>query len=150
MPGGLPKPFSRNLILAALFLTVIPALFHGSSFSQPLLDPDSQQCLNCHTDAAMTEGARLLVCHMGECDHPIGMDYTDIYRTKPGFRDPAKLDRAMKLPDNRIGCTTCHVPYNEYDHVMLSKKRGTDPNIPDPMLAVDSRGSNLCLQCHLK
>lgn len=142
------SPLPKALFLA--LLTALAALHGGASFAQPLLDPDSEQCLSCHRDAAMTEGPLILVCHMGECDHPIGIDYMEAFQKKGGFRNPSLLDKAMKLTDNRIGCTTCHVPYNEYDHLMLSKKRGTDPNIPDPMLSVDNRGSGLCLQCHMK
>ena len=62
----------------------------------------------------------------------------------------ASLDPAIRLIDGRIGCGTCHVPYTEANHQTLSNERSAFPSVPDPLLVMDNRRSELCLECHIK
>lgn len=120
----------------------------GSSLA---LDKDSEECLRCHFPAIANEFTGK-VCPLPDCDHPVGVDYYGSSATNPGLTPPAALNPAMKLPDNKIGCRTCHVPYSPGDHSELARIRKTrDPaSTPDPMLVVDNRRSGLCLNCHKK
>jgi hypothetical protein len=70
--------------------------------------------------------------------------------TNPGLRQPFDLDPSIKLVNNYIvGCTTYHVPYST-DDLILSTMEDRVPGSPDPMLVMDNRISELCLECHRK
>ena len=143
-----------------LFARFIPAavLLTGNLFSTGTLaagnagyalDEESIQCIKCH-EAFFAEGTPPKVCHKDGCDHPVAVDYARLASTNASLKSPSELDPAIRLFDGRVGCATCHVPYNEYDHLMLAGKRAAMPDIPDPMLNVDNTGSGLCLECHRK
>jgi hypothetical protein len=133
---------------AALLLALI-ALF-GSPDPSTALDRDTLECLGCH-DAAVATDVTLQVCSEPNCDHPFGIDYLSLSSENRGLRPPSLLPQPIKLVDNSsIGCGTCHVPYNLGDHSILSSMRNLYPEIPDPMLVMDNRQSQLCFGCHKK
>lgn len=114
------------------------------------LDTESQNCLSCH-DASVATDVTLQVCSEPDCDHPIGVNYVWAATQNAGLRDPILLNPNIRLVDGgSIGCGTCHVPYNSGDHAALSNQRAQYPDIPDPMLVIDNRRSELCLACHIK
>lgn len=121
-----------------------------SSPGHAFLDPDSIECMSCH-DAAVATDVTLQVCSLPDCDHPVGVDYVMAASSNHGLKQPFDLDPSIKLVNNSVGCTTCHVPYSPDDHTILSTMRGTVyPESPDPMLVMDNRISELCLGCHRK
>lgn len=138
-----------NVKAALIIMAAVSVSSFAYAQTAPVLDRDSQRCISCHKDVMAPEkpGA---VCHMGDCSHPVGVDYSVIARNRSGLRKPDELDSALKLVNNAIGCTTCHVPYNEYDHRMLAQKRKEVKDMSDPMLTMDNSGSKLCLGCHIK
>jgi len=114
------------------------------------LDAASIDCLSCHDGALATDSTVVTVCSEPDCDHPLGVDYRVLSAMNHGLKPTVLLDPQIKLVDNAtIGCTTCHVPYQQSNHVTLSTLRGMFPE-PDPMLSVDNTGSGLCLGCHDK
>lgn len=134
------------------FLCAVSALVlfsPGNAAAMVFLDTESTECIQCH-GSSVDPSVPQKVCHGGLCDHPVGVDYADLASRNPGLVKPAALNPAIKLTDGMIGCTSCHVPYNnQYDHQSLADRR-KDPSAPDPMLAVDNTASGLCLSCHLK
>lgn len=112
------------------------------------LDPESAECIFCHETVGVSD--TMMVCHTDVCDHPIGLDYAALSMRNPGYKKPSELDPAIKLPDGKIGCTTCHVPYSEANHLALAEQRRQFPSKPDPMLSVDNTRSALCNACHSK
>ena len=131
-----------------IFLAAI-ALFTALPVRAASLDPESEECIKCH-ETTVGGSTTPLVCHEGGCDHPIGVDYVALASKNPALMDPARLDPGIRLFDGRIGCGTCHVPYDRTNHLKLAEKRKKMPAIPDPMLSVDNTGSGLCMACHLK
>ena len=95
------------------------------------LDSESTRCMSCHNESAPFDTAD---------HHPIGVVYSKA----------ASLDPAILLINDRIGCGTCHVPYSEANHQTLSNERSAFPSVPDPLLVMDNRRSELCLECHVK
>lgn len=79
----------------------------------------------------------------------MGADYAEKTGNDRLLALSVELNPAVKLVGGRIGCTTCHVPYNEYDHRMLAAKR-KDKTAPDPTLVIDNSESALCMACHRK
>lgn len=75
-------------------------------------------------------------------DHPVGVRYPPIQRNGTSLRreyaSVAKLESegAIKLPNGRVECVSCHDPHNSLGI------RG--------MLVKSDRRSALCLTCHLK
>jgi len=75
-------------------------------------------------------------------DHPVGVRYPPIQRDGSALRRDyapvAKLESegAIKLPNGRVECVSCHDPHNSLGI------RG--------MLVKSDRRSALCLSCHLK
>ncbi len=144
----------RACLRASSFLlpgaVIILLLFNPATASSAGLDPGSIGCIGCH-ESLVDPDMPGRVCHSAGCNHPVGLDYAAHAARNPGYAPPAKLDPAMMLPGGIIGCTTCHVPYSEDDHKILADKRAKKgPLMADPMLAVDDRGSGLCLECHMK
>jgi hypothetical protein len=135
--------FASVLVTASLAFLGI-----GTAQALTFLDDESMECLKCHESSA-DPSVPLKVCHGGLCDHPIGVDYAELSSANPGLVKPSGLNRAVRLIDGMIGCTTCHIPYNQYNHKTLAEKR-KEPLTPDPMLSVDNTASGLCSSCHLK
>ena len=138
-----------KLIKGIIFIAAALLLFTPLAARAVALDAESEECIKCHK-TTVGGGTTSLVCHEGGCDHPIGVDYVALASKDPTLRDPSKLDPGIRLFDGKIGCGTCHVPYDRTNHLELSKKRSQMPAIPDPMLSVDNTGSGLCMACHLK
>lgn len=113
------------------------------------MDSESIECLSCHDGGAAAD-VTLEVCMLFGCDHPLGVDYVILSATNRGLRSLAALPASIKLKGNSIGCGTCHVPYQDSDHAVLSSLRKLFPEIADPMLVMDNRKSELCLGCHIK
>ncbi len=127
------------------------AVLMSAGATAEALDPESIQCLSCHDGALASDQNIMTVCSEPDCDHPIGVDYVTMASTNYGLRPPYMLDPAIRLIDgSSIGCGTCHVSYSVSNHSTLSALRTQYPTIPDAMLTMDNRVSELCLGCHYK
>lgn len=132
-----------------IFLSLC-AFFPSFAHRAAALDKASIDCLSCHDGALAPDSTVVTVCSEPDCDHPLGVDYRLLAVMNHGLKPAGLLDPQIKLVNNAtIGCTTCHVPYKQSNHVTLSTLRGLFPD-PDPMLSVDNSGSGLCLGCHDK
>lgn len=104
-------------------------------------------CLNCHDGSTAKDtigGVKVekdidkrLVGkgHDLSKDHPIGVTYP---RNREGYkpREQVETDGAVKLPNGKVECASCHDAHNPLkDRYMLVKSNA---------------GSALCLSCHLK
>ena len=138
----------RSAVFFFVFV-VIAVIF--SPVMAPALDRESLECLGCH-DAALATDVTLQVCsEQPNCDHPLGIDYRMLSMTNHGLKSVNSLPQPIKLVYNStIGCGTCHAPFKQNDHSILSSMRNLYPGIPDPMLVMDNRQSELCFGCHLK
>lgn len=110
------------------------------------LDATSMLCMSCHdgviapdvfTAAHGTQWARQTVRspfgNSGATGHPIGIRYpanSSTYHSESSV----VADGAIKLPDGRIQCISCHDPHNTGRH--------------EGMLVKTNSGSRLCLSCH--
>lgn len=110
------------------------------------LDESSLLCLSCHDgvvarDVYRSAHAARVSAQLGSSwvgkasltSHPIGVKYPigdPTYRTIEAATD----DGAIKLPNGRLQCISCHDPHNT--------KRF------DYMLVRSNQGSRLCLACH--
>lgn len=131
---------------------IVTAFLFLAWFASPsiALDRESLECLGCH-DAAVATDVTLQVCSEPNCDHPFGVDYRNISSSNKGLKSPLMLPQPIKLVNNNdIGCGTCHVPFKQQDHSILSSMRNLYPEIADPMLVMDNRQSQLCFGCHTK
>lgn len=134
---------------ALKLILVVITVFSAPAMSSAL-DRESIECLSCH-DAAIATDVTLQVCSEPNCDHPFGVDYSAIAGTNRGLNPVNALPQPIKLVNNKtIGCGTCHVPYKVNDHSLLSGLRNLYPGMPDPMLVMDNRQSELCFGCHSK
>ncbi|CAG1066203.1 hypothetical protein BAC1_01809 [uncultured bacterium] len=137
-----------NYAFAALLFSIL-TLF-GLSGTSGAMDKESLECLGCH-DAAVATDVTFQVCSEPDCDHPFGIDYLTLALSNKGLKNPSLLPQPIKLVNNStIGCGTCHVPFKKNDHSILSSMRNLYPEIPDPMLVMDNRQSQLCFGCHSK
>lgn len=137
-----------DIFFTALLSAAVLLLPAGTSLA---LDPESIQCLSCHDGALAQDPNIMTVCSEPDCDHPIGLDYVTLASTNLGLRPPYMLDPAIRLVDgSSIGCGTCHVSYSVSNHSTLSALRAQYPAIPDAMLTMDNRVSELCFGCHYK
>lgn len=135
--------FAAAIVTAVVLTAGLPAL-------STALDRVSLECLGCH-DAAVATDVTLQICSEPNCDHPFGVDYRNLSTTNKGLKTPVMLPQPIKLVNNSdIGCGTCHVPFKQQDHTILSSMRNLYPAIPDPMLVMDNRKSELCFGCHAK
>ncbi|CAG1772261.1 hypothetical protein BAC3_02456 [uncultured bacterium] len=115
------------------------------------LDQQSMECLGCHDAAIASDVSRQVCSEPANCDHPFAVDYSTASKSNRGLKPVGDLPQPVKLADDMtIGCGTCHVPFNMDDHSILSSMRNLYPGIPDPMLVMDNRQSELCYGCHLK
>lgn len=140
-------------IAAALVIGALGAVWSPGPVHAQALDPESMACIDCHRTEA-SGGAVLpeTVLHPGGFNHVVGVDYISVSARRGDLATASEMDPSLDLPDGRVTCTTCHVPYVNPDlHGELTAKRGEmTPNDQDPMLAADNRGSRLCLACHRK
>ncbi|MBI5343767.1 MAG: hypothetical protein HZB83_00245 [Deltaproteobacteria bacterium] len=116
------------------------------------LDKETSVCISCHSEAVSAGGGPPQVCHKGGCGHPIGVDYQALAAKNPALMPLDKLDKALLLIGNNIGCATCHMPFvDKESHLKLYEERKELlPSMRDPMLTVDNRESKLCAACHRK
>ncbi|HLB80279.1 MAG TPA: cytochrome c3 family protein [Dongiaceae bacterium] len=97
------------------------------------IDAYSLRCMSCHDDQAAGDtrvaaaaGATLAA----ESDnHPVGVKYDEAARFG-GYVPTAEAAAEVFLPDGRIGCVSCHVPY--------ARAHGQPPQTR----------SGLCFACH--
>lgn len=147
----------RSFVVLALLVLSVTVPAHASGGSGPqeaagpaagvVLGPASRQCLGCHSG----ELSGRVVSHKGGTEHPVGMDYGALAGGNPSLVPASSLNRALRLEDGRVGCVTCHVPYDRANHRELARKRARMyMDEADPMLVLDSRGSALCTACHRK
>ncbi len=101
------------------------------------LDPASLRCLDCHSGKAdsgpaveLASGGLLRHAEHG-INHPIGVPYARAMQYG-GYRPVAQLSAAIRLPEGRLGCISCHAGY--------SRRHGE--------LVIANRGSRLCFECH--
>lgn len=147
-----PSRCLRTSGVASLAAAFIVSVFSsGVMAGPPLIDRESVECIGCHEANIMITGdEQLVVCHSGgDCGHPIAIDYAALSARSPVLVKSADLNPAVRLVNGRIGCTTCHVPYSEIDHEIMSAKRA-DTSVPDPLLVMDNAASALCSACHKK
>lgn len=99
------------------------------------IDRVSIQCLECHEGsvASHVDISTKTGTPIGE-SHPIGMDYLKAYNKDNTLRSPRSLSPEIKLFEGKVGCTSCHNPFN------LTKHK----------LSITNEESKLCFECHLK
>lgn len=159
--GLMTKKYFQKITKTFMIIAFQSSFFYpplsGAALSQNSLDHETVNCVKCHPSAISAAAAvfadvsdepPLFACHDGTCDHLIGADYSVLASKNMGLVKPAALNPAIRLIDNRIGCTTCHQPYSESGHRMVAEKRKNGD--PDPMLNVDNTASRLCTSCHMK
>ena len=99
------------------------------------VDDLSLECLTCHDSsiAVSKEIGMGAWSHRTGGEHPIGIAYMEAYR-KGGFNHPSTFKKYIKLYGGKVGCGSCHNMYSKekYD------------------LAIDNKGSALCMACHIK
>ncbi len=105
-----------------------------------ILDRVSLECINCHDGAVgkvidvRMVGEETLTYAGRNMNHPIGMNYNDVAQYNDKLRPVEDLSPLITLVDGKVGCSSCH---NQYSHELT-------------MLAMNNKGSLLCLQCHNK
>ncbi|MBI5666278.1 MAG: hypothetical protein HZC49_14485 [Nitrospirae bacterium] len=103
------------------------------------IDNVSLECIECHDTYAKSPeenvGAGTWNHNNKEYNHPIGVSYNKITSRKAHkFRAEGMLNKEIRLFNGKIGCGTCHNIYSREKN----------------MLAINNRGSRLCLECHIK
>jgi predicted CXXCH cytochrome family protein len=98
------------------------------------IDAFSLRCMVCHDDHGpatlrTASASNFLQFDAGPNNHSIGVEYAEAVRYG-GYEPMAMLPDEILLPEGRVGCVSCHVPY--------SRKHGRAPH---------TRGG-LCLTCH--
>lgn len=105
------------------------------------IDSFSFGCLSCH-DGTNSPGHDVDFKNSGRGDysgnnrrsHPIGMHYGSASYANNQLQRLENLNRNMILIDGRVGCLTCHNPFNRQS----------------PYLTVTMDRSSLCFSCHIK
>ncbi len=111
---------------------------HRVSRSLGRLDAESRKCLGCHDGVNAVESNNAFSAGGFSWDarreHPIGMSYRrKVTQTSDVPLRPASLlPPAIRLPDGRVSCVSCHDLYG-------GKK---------DLLSVPIEGSALCMTCH--
>lgn len=136
----------RSIFAFFPFLLIfLAALLAPGDAGAQELDKESLDCLLCHPESFPAQ-----VCMLMDCDHPVGNDYVVASMRNKGLTPPFALPPPVRLINNRIGCTTCHIPFSEQSHASMTARRRSYPAVPDPMLVMENRHSELCLSCHRK
>lgn len=138
---------SSNIFIISVLAALCGATAYAANGIRPALDPESTRCLDCHgNDIIVSQD--MMICHNNEgCDHPIGIDYSFSSSRNAGLTGPSDILPKLRLPGGKIGCGTCHSPYDKNHEKLASQRDGSQP---DPLLAIDNTGSALCLVCHRK
>jgi hypothetical protein len=106
----------------------------------------SVRCLSCH-DGSVGKGRSVPVGTPG-ANQGTQLEGSHPFSIQPQLKDDATLvatlvashttkDRAVKLADNNIECSTCHDVHNQYRDRHTAK-----------FLVLDNTGGQLCLACH--
>jgi len=100
------------------------------------VDALSIKCISCHDSTLGSEvniGVGVWIRKNGGSD-PIGVEYRKAYLERGEFVNPSRLDERIRLFNGKVGCGTCHNKYSREPY----------------KLAINNRGSALCLACHRK
>lgn len=104
------------------------------------IDKVSLYCMMCHSgDIGSEAHVSLETGNPLYGSHPIGMKYDDAYLRSLSSRSdnmvpPEHLIPQIKFFEGRMGCPSCHDPFNLRGH----------------KLVISNVGSRLCLACHMK
>jgi len=144
-PGLLRAADRRSLCLSchdAAFFADLPDPVRALMFAGHLdarggsiagIDAYSLRCMSCHGDQAAGDtrvAAVAVTAFAARTDnHPVGMKYDEAARFG-GYVPAAEAAAEVFLPDGRIGCVSCHVPYTRA-HGQRAQTR-----------------SGLCFACH--
>lgn len=119
-----------------LHFTAVP-LAHHQPRTEPgdpvttQIDSWSRWCIDCHD--SVDDHLFCLPETRASCrGHLLGEIYPEDGGGQTRLRPIAQVDPMLSFREGKIGCLTCHTPY------------GKAPGL----LAVDNRGSRLCLNCH--
>lgn len=98
------------------------------------VDRVSIYCLDCHDGSvgSHVSSQTKIVASIG-ASHPIGMDYLKSFNKSQNLRAPRYLNTGIKLFEGKVGCPSCHNPFN------LEKFK----------LSIINEGSGLCFECHM-
>lgn len=113
---------------------------HLDASSRPWhdVDPYSIRCMTCHDDripgrpqvAAVGFSDIAARDTVGGAEHPIGRAYDVAMRSRE-YQPRNHLADEILLPNGRVGCVSCHVPY--------SREHGRKPHTR----------AGLCVECHV-
>ncbi len=105
------------------------------------LGAQTRRCLSCHDGAMASESGNATPWNhfrggMGDegRNHPVGIRYerSNRLRRASPLRPASLLPEEVRLPDGKVSCVSCHNLYAGSPY----------------LLAVPTRGSQLCLTCH--
>ena len=101
------------------------------------IDPLSLDCLGCHDGVTASE-VRISVSeggviqHSASSAHPIGTDYAEYSNFDTSVEPISSLPPEILLVDGKMGCPSCHVPYDTVHGALV----------------ITQQGSKLCFTCH--
>ena len=101
------------------------------------IDSVSLECIICHDGVTASEVSISLsdtgvLNHQSGSDHPIGTDYVKYADFNTSYAPANTLPPEVLLVDGKVGCPTCHVPYDEVHGALV----------------ITQEGSKLCFTCH--
>lgn len=101
------------------------------------IDPVSLDCLGCHDGVTASEvkiavGPGGAVQSSSSSSHPIGTDYVAFSNIDTSVPPINELPPEILLVDGKVGCPTCHVPYDAVHGALV----------------IPQAGSKLCFTCH--
>lgn len=100
------------------------------------IDRVSLACMSCHEGATASDASVTIKKggHSFGESHRIGFNYMKAFRSKKDLRSPISLSPEIKLFGGKVGCVSCHNPFNLDKH----------------QLSISNEESKLCMECHLK
>ena len=107
------------------------------------VDTFSIDCLSCHDginakgkDIRYKNNSNHRTTDMSSVggSHPIGMHYGSYAYADRSFKPLHSLKKGMVLIDGKVGCLSCHNPFNKKKH----------------HLVIDNNQSKLCFSCHTR
>lgn len=101
------------------------------------IDTVSLECLICHdgvtaSEVSISVSDTGVLNHQSGSDHPIGTDYAQYANFDTSYTPPEQLPAEVLLVDGKVGCPTCHVPYDEVHGALV----------------ITQQNSKLCFTCH--
>ncbi|RMF86279.1 MAG: hypothetical protein D6739_03415 [Nitrospirae bacterium] len=117
------------------------------------LDPVADRCLSCH-DGSAAHGIRVRrageprrVSGFRTLEHPVGMRYDRYALTDPRhYRSRAALPAAVRFPEGRVSCPSCHAVEERIDGRLVRRPNGC---LATGHLTVEPPRGDLCRSCHL-